>query len=223
MMETLKRFWKNNSLSIVVFALFLIFLLGQSVTGVMQYNEEQEMHKQPAVSYLQYLGSGDFIEGVFENWESEFLQMGAYVLLTVYLRQKGSAESKKLEGEEDVDREPEQSRNQYSPWPVRKGGWIMKVYKNSLSIAFGLLFLMSLLLHAYGGAQMACAENQTHREECSSTVQFMGTPEFWYQSFQNWQSEFLAVFAIVVLSIFLRQHGSPESKPVNTPHHVTGS
>lgn len=223
MVETIKRAWKNNSLSIIVFLLFMIFLVGQSITGVRQYNEGQAMHRQPATSYIEYLGSGDFIESVFENWESEFLQMGAYVLLTVYLRQKGSAESKKVEGTEDVDREPEQSKNKYSPWPVRKGGFVMKVYKNSLSIAFGLLFLMSFVLHGVGGAKMACEEAQTHGEACQSTAQFMGTSEFWYQSFQNWQSEFLAVFAIVVLSIFLRQQGSPESKPVNTPHAATGS
>lgn len=219
----MKRFWKNNSLSIVVFLLFLIFIFGQSVTGLKQYNEEQEMHSQQTVSYFEYLGSGDFIEGVFENWESEFLQMGAYVLLTVYLRQKGSAESKKVQGEEEVDREPEKSKNRDAPWPVRRGGVVMKLYKNSLSIAFGLLFVMSILLHAYGGARMACEEAQTHGESCASTAEFMTTSEFWYQSFQNWQSEFLAVFAIVVLSIYLRQQGSPESKPVNTPHYVTGS
>lgn len=214
---------KNNSLSIVVGALFLIFLAGQSITGVKQYNEEQQMHSQPQVTYAEYLTTGDFIESVFENWESEFLQMGSYVLLTVYLRQKGSAESKKLQGAEEVDKDPQKSADKDAPWPVRRGGIVLKLYKNSLSIAFGLLFLASMLLHAYGGAHMASEEAAAHGEQGYSTIQFMGTSEFWYQSFQNWQSEFLAVFAIVVLSIYLRQHGSPESKPVNTPNYITGS
>lgn len=220
----MKRFLQNNSLSIVLFGLFLIFLIGQSLTGMQQYNEEQQEHNQPAVSYVEYLGTGDFAESVFENWESEFLQMGSYVLLTVYLRQKGSAESKKLEGEEEVDRDPQQSAKSMAPWPVRKGGVALKLYKNSLSLAFVLLFLMSFFLHAAGGSRMSCEEAKAHGETtCDSTWSFMTTSEFWYQSFQNWQSEFLAVFAIVVLSIYLRQHGSPESKPVNTPHVATGS
>jgi succinate dehydrogenase hydrophobic anchor subunit len=149
--------------------------------------------------------------------------MGAYVLLTVYLRQKGSAESKKLQGEEDNDREPQKTDNTDAPGPVRRGGWMLKLYENSLSIAFVLLFLLSFGLHAAGGSRAACEDNTFHGEACTSTVGFMGTSEFWYQSLQNWQSEFLAVFAIVVLSIFLRQKGSPESKPVNSPHAQTGA
>ncbi|MDB5181545.1 MAG: hypothetical protein JWP13_308 [Candidatus Saccharibacteria bacterium] len=217
------KFWKNNSLSIVMFLLFFIFLTGHSVTGLKQYNAEQELHSQPTVSYVKYLGSGDFIESVFENWESEFLQMGSYVLLTVFLQQKGSAESKKLEGGEDVDRDPKKTKNPDAPGPVKRGGLALKLYKNSLSIAFVLLFLMSFALHGLGGANMACEENQAHGQPCESTLGFMTSSEFWYQSFQNWQSEYLAVFAIVILSVYLRQQGSPESKPVNTPHYGTGS
>jgi hypothetical protein len=219
----MKRFLKNNSLSIVMLALFLIFLAGQSIAGYMHENQELEEHRQPAVSYVQYLGSGDFIESVFENWESEFLQMGAYVILTAYLFQKGSAESKKLQGEEPEDREPKKTRNTDAPGPVRKGGVAKKLYENSLSLAFLVLFALSFALHAYGGAQAACEQDMQHKQPCDSTVQFIGTPEFWFQSLQNWQSEFLAVFAIVVLSIWLRQKGSPESKPVSAPHAETGN
>lgn len=219
----MKKFWKNNSLSIVMFLLFFVFLTAQSVTGHRANNTQLEEHKQPPQSYVEYLGSGDFIEGVFENWESEFLQMGSYVFLTVILRQRGSAESKKIEGEEDVDRDPQKSVSRDAPWAVRKGGIVLTLYKNSLSIAFMLLFLMSFALHGIGGARMACDENKLHGETCQSTLGFMGTSEFWYQSFQNWQSEYLAVFAIVILSVYLRQQGSPESKPVNTPHYETGS
>lgn len=219
----MKNFWKNNSLSIVMFLLFFIFLTAQSVTGHRANNQELEDHGQPTQSYISYIGSGDFVEGVFENWESEFLQMGSYVFLTVFLRQRGSAESKKIEGEEAVDRDPKKSVSKDAPGPVKQGGLALKLYKNSLSIAFILLFLMSFALHGIGGAAKACEEEKFHGQPCESTVSFMSTSEFWYQSFQNWQSEYLAVFAIVILSVYLRQQGSPESKPVNTPHYETGN
>jgi hypothetical protein len=219
----MKRWFKNNSLSVVLLVLFLIFLVGQSVAGWKYYNDEQTAHTQGTVAYTQYLRSGDFAESVFENWESEFLQMAAYVLLTVFLRQKGSAESKKLEGEMDVDRDPKRSRSHEAPGPVRKGGAVLKLYENSLSLAFALLFVLSFGLHAWGGASATCEENLVHNESCPTVIEYAGSSRFWYESLQNWQSEFLAVFAIVVLSIFLRQRGSPESKPVNTPHHATGT
>jgi hypothetical protein len=158
------------------------------------------------------------------KWESEFLQMAAYVILTVFLYQKGSAESKKLAGEEPVDQDPHKSRNADAPWPVRRGGWALKLYENSLSLAFLLLFLLSFIFHAVGGAQATCEESLQHTEsQCYSTVGYIQTSKFWYESLQNWQSEFLAVFAIVVFSVYLRQKGSPESKPVNTPHDKSGS
>lgn len=220
----MKKWLKENSLSLVVFLLFFIFLFGQSMTGYTHYNEEQSQHGSLPVSYVEYIGSGNFIETVFENWESEFLQMGAYILLTIHLRQKGSAESKKLIGKMPVDQEPKRSNSKDAPWPLRKGGWALKVYKHSLSLAFILLFLMSFALHAYGGAIETCEQNLQHGQaECLSTARYMTTSKFWFESFQNWQSEFLAVGSIVVLSIFLREKGSPESKPINTPHFETGS
>lgn len=219
----MKKFVRENSLSIVLFVFFIVFLLGETLTGFSHQNQQLEEHGQPIQSLSEYVRSGDYIEGVFENWESEFLQMGAYVVLTVFLRQKGSAESKKLIGEDASDADPHQSINRNAPWPVRKGGIVLKIYKNSLSLAFLVLFIMSFALHAYGGAKASCEQNQIHEQACTSTVGFIGTSEFWYQSFQNWQSEFLAVFAIVVLSIYLRQQGSPESKPVNAPYSRTGT
>jgi hypothetical protein len=160
-----------------------------------------------------------------ENWESEFFQMGWYVLLTVFLFQKGSSESKKPDEKEPVDRDPRQSKNKKdAPWPVRKGGFVLKLYENSLSLAFLLLFLLSFFLHALGGARVYNEEQAQHGGELvSSTWQYMGTSRFWFESFQNWQSEFLAIFAMVVLSIWLRQKGSPESKPVDAPHSQTGT
>lgn len=219
----MKRWIKEHSLSLVVFGLFFIFAFGQSLVGLSNYNDEQQAHKQPQVSYTEYVKSGDFIESIFENWESEFLQMGMYVFLTAYLVQKGSAESKRLEGREAVDANPKRSKSKDAPGPVRKGGWKLKLYEHSLSIAFLLLFLVSFSLHAYGGARATCEENMVHGEPCTSVIGYMETSKFWFESLQNWQSEFLAVFAIVVLSIYLREKGSPESKPVNTPHHKTGS
>ncbi|MBA2278868.1 hypothetical protein H0V99_00280 [Candidatus Saccharibacteria bacterium] len=220
----MKRWLKDNSLSLVMGILFLIFLSGHSLTGQRLYNEEQLEHGQQKVTYSEYIGSSDFIESVFENWESEFLQMGAYVALTVFLYQKGSAESKKLIGREAVDQKPKKSSNKYAPWPVRKGGVVLKIYENSLLISFILLFLMSFFLHAYGGAQATTEEYIAHGEDrVVSTAEYMTTSKFWFESFQNWQSEFLAVFSIVVLSIWLRQKGSPESKPVNSAYSETGS
>lgn len=219
----MKRWLKDNSLSLVVGILFLIFLGGQSLTGQRQYNEEQQEHGQPEITYMEYIGSGDFIESVFENWESEFLQMAAYVALTVFLYQKGSAESKKLQGSEPFDQKPRKSRSTNAPWPVRQGGIALKLYENSLLIAFTLLFLMSFGMHAYGGARATTEENLVHGESAVGVVEYIQTSKFWFESFQNWQSEFLAVFSIVVLSIWLRQKGSPESKPVNSPHAETGS
>lgn len=204
--------------------LFIIFLLAQSWVGLAHYNQEQTEHNSETVSYLEYVTSGEFIEATFENWESEFLQMAAYVFLTVFLVQKGSAESKKIDEENPQDQDPRQHLAKDSPWPVKKGGFILKLYENSLSLVLALLFLLSLSLHAYGGAKVACEENFQHGQaDCPSTIEYATTSKFWFESFQNWQSEFLAVFSIVVFSIFLRQRGSPESKPVAAPHSETGA
>ena len=220
----MRKILRENGLSIV-FGLFLVlFLIAQAVTGMYEYNDDQQEHGQPTVDFVGYLGTSHFLEATMENWESEFLQMFAFVILTAYLFQKGSAESKKLDEPEPVDRDPRKSRNKKdAPWPVRKGGPILKLYEYSLSLAFLLLFLGAFVLHAVGGAG---EYNQNQREHGSreevSTLQYMGTSRFWFESFQNWQSEFMAVGAMVVLSIYLRQRGSPESKPVDSPHDETG-
>jgi hypothetical protein len=220
----MRRFLRENSLSIVMFGLFFVFLLAQSLTGWRTANQENQEHHQPTESYVGYLGSGSFAEATFENWESEFLQMAGFVLLTVFLRQKGSPESKNLEGEEPVDADPNQaSGRQGVPWPVRRGGLALAVYQNSLSLALVALFLMSFLFHALGGHAEYNQQQLEHGEAPVSLVGFMTSSQFWFQSFQNWQSEFLAVFALTVLGIFLRQRGSPESKPVAAPHAETGS
>ena len=216
------RFLLENSLSLVMFSVFMVVLLFQSLAGWSQYNEEQREHREPQAGYADYVTSGNFVESVFENWESEFLQMSAYVFLTVFLVQKGSPESRKLEGREEVDRPPQGSRRKDAPWPVRRGGFVLKLYENSLSLALFLLFLVSFVLHAAGGAREYSDEQRAHGQPGVSTLTYMGRSRFWFESFENWQSEFLSVGVLVVLSVFLRQKGSPESKPVDHPHSETG-
>jgi hypothetical protein len=215
---------RDNGLSLVLTALFLTFMVGQIWTGLLEYNDELASHGRPALTLQTYLATGHFIEATAENWESEFLQMAAYVLLTVVLFQKGSAESKKIGALEAVDRDPRLSRDKKdAPWPVRRGGWILKVYEHSLALAFVLLFLVSFVLHAVGGASAYNVAQAEHGGEALSTFGYLATPQFWFESFQNWQSEFLSLIGMVVLSVFLRQRGSPESKPVDAPHFETGS
>jgi hypothetical protein len=206
-----------------MFGFFALFLFAQSVTGLAVYNDDQREHGEATISYPEYLRTGHFVEATFENWESEYLQMGAYVLFTVFLFQRGSSESKDPDKKESVDEDPRQAQDREGiPWPVRAGGLALKCYEYSLSIALLLLFLVSFSLHAIGGAREYSQEQLAHGGHAVSTLEFLRTSEFWFQSFQNWQSEFLAVFSIVVLSIFLRQRGSPESKPVAAPHSETG-
>lgn len=221
----MRAFLRNNSLSVVTFGLFfLTFIVGQTLTGQREYNASQKAHGDAGVDLVEYLGTGHFREATFENWESEFLQMGTYVLLTVWLRQRGSSESKPVDEATDQDEDPlEHQNDEGAPWPVRRGGLVLALYKNSLSIAFFLLFAASLVLHANGGVSEYNREQVDHGEAPITAWEYATTARFWFESLQNWQSEFLAVGAIVVLTIFLRQKGSPESKPVHAPHAQTGS
>lgn len=219
----MRRFLRENGLSLTMFGLFVAFLIGQTITGYSVYNHDQQDHRLPVVSLPAYLGSGHFIEAVFENWESEFLQMGGYVVLTIFLRQKGAEESKPLEGEQEVDKQPDPARApEDAPGPVKRGGLSLKLYENSLSIALFTLFAISFALHALGGAMEYNQEQLEHGSQTVSMLQFLATTQFWFESFQNWQSEFLSVGMLIVLSIFLRQKGSPESKPVEAAYSATG-
>ncbi|MGW6276239.1 DUF6766 family protein [Kribbella sp. NPDC055071] len=206
-------------------ALFVLFLIGLLFTGHAQENSELQDHGRPTQTMAQYVGSSSFGEALFENWESEFLQMGMYVLLTAYLVQKGSAESRPIDEPTPQDEDPRDHRNdRNAPWPVRHGSpLILHLYENSLAIAFGLVFLLSFLLHAATGAASYSQEQLQHGGETVTTWQYLGTSQFWYESFQNWQSEFLAVAAIIGGSIYLRQRRSAQSKPVHAPHSETGS
>jgi hypothetical protein len=217
----LQGFLHDNGLSLVLFGLFFLIIVGQAAAGFAAHNDELRTHGQPAVDVARYLSSGHFIEAVFENWESEFLQMGALVVLTIFLRQKGSPESKPEHEKEPQDREPRAHAG--APWPVRRGGLVLALYQHSLSIALFLLFAGSLVLHALGGTAEYNEEQREHGEAPVSLSEFVGSSEFWFQSLQNWQSEFLSAGALVFLSIYLRQRGSPESKPVDAPHAETGT
>jgi hypothetical protein len=218
-----RRLLKENGLSLVLLVFFLLTLgFGQTITGHHESNKARVMHGQPPESMTAYLTGSHFLEATMENWESEFLQMGLYVWFTAFLYQKGSSESKSLTEKEEVDREPDKSRSKDVPWPVRKGGWFLRIYKHSLSLAFLCLFLVSFLLHGVGGCGEANEELAQHGLPAQSLGEFMLSSRFWFESFQNWQSEFLAILSMVTLSIFLREHGSPESKPVDAPHSETG-
>ncbi len=217
----MKTYFRNNGLSITFILLFLLSLVGQWLTGFKEYNKEREKEGEAQVSLAVYSKSGHFIQATFENWESEFLQMALFVIFTISLRQKGSSESKKLEGENEVDRKPDPSKSD-APWPVKKGGWILRLYSNSLSIALLLLFLGSFILHFYGSLKDENEQLLSMGKPPETMINYVGDSRFWFESLQNWQSEFLSVFAIVVLSIFLRQKGSSQSKPVDAPHYETG-
>jgi hypothetical protein len=219
------RWIRLRALLLANLALFVLFLVGLLLTGHAQENSELADHGQPPQSLAQYAVSSSFGEAVFENWESEFLQMGMYVLLTAYLVQKGSAESRPLSGSVPQDEDPRRHRNdRQAPWPVRRGSpLVLRLYENSLAIAFGVVFLLSIWLHGVTGARAYSEEQQLHGAEAVTTWQYVRTAQFWYESFQNWQSEFLAVAAIVGGSIYLRQRRSAQSKPVHAPNAETGA
>lgn len=219
---------KDHALSLAAVGLFLFSFLGQVLAGRADYNADQEAHGQPPVSLAGYFGTGHFGEATLENWESEFLQMAVFIFLTAFLVQRGSAESRKPDDDPDAGKEPidEDPRkhvgNPRAPWPVRRGGIALAVYRHSLSITLFLLFAASFAGHAVTGAVEYSEEQAAHGQPGVSALAYLGTPHFWFESFQNWQSEFLSVWALTILSIWLRQHGSPESKPVHAPHEQTG-
>ena len=215
----------DNGLLLACLGLFAVFFVGMVVSGAATYNQEQQEHgSTEQVSVLSYLTTGDFVEATFENWESEFLQMGMYVVLTAFLYQRGSSESKPMDEGAPQDQDPREAhRNQHSPWPVRAGGLVLTVYEHSLAIAFFVLFFASWALHAIGGVKAFNEEQLQHGQAAITVWRYVTTSQFWFESMQNWQSEFIAVAAIVGLSIFLRQRGSAESKPVAQPHGHTSA
>jgi hypothetical protein len=220
----MRKWAKEHGLVLANIGLFVAFFGGMILSGAAAYSEDQAAHGQPAVSVFEYLSTGDFVEATFENWESEFLQMGMYVVLTVFLFQKGSSESKPGGEASPQDEDPRDASIRHStPWPVKRGGLVLKLYEHSLSILLLLLFLASFALHAAGGSAAYSEEQQSHGQPTVTMLGYLGTSRFWFESFQNWQSEFLAVAVLVGASVYLREKGSPESKPVAEPHYETGA
>jgi hypothetical protein len=210
----------GRSLTLVLMGLFAVFTVGQVLTGRAQYNEERRRHQQAPLTVAEYLRTGHHWEALFENWESEFLQMGVFMVFTTRLYQQGSPESRRVGVIEHVDADPRRFRSRPgAPWPVRRGGAVLWLYERSLGIAFGLLFLISWAGHAAGGWHLAESEALDHGAQAPTLSEYVSSSAFWFESLQNWQSEFLSIAAMVWLSVYLRQRGSPESKPVHAAHH----
>jgi hypothetical protein len=224
--SAMKRFLRDNGLSVALLALFAVSWVGQSFTGWRHHNDEQRDHNQPAVSWTEYVRSGDFLESTFENWESEFLQMAAFLILSALLVQRGSAESKKPPGQEagsHASKNREAGIPADAPGPVHRGGLALTLYKRSLSVVLLVLFAFSFLFHGVYGQRKFNEEAVAHGAKLLSLAEYLTSSTLWFESFQNRQSEFLSVGVLVVLSVFLRQEGSPESKPVAAPHAQTGA
>lgn len=216
-------FFRDNGLTIALVAVFAICLFGMVWSGWLDHNAALADHGQAPLSVLDYFLSPSFQSALFENWESEFLQMSAYVIMTAFLFQRGSSESKDPDKDNPEDAAAESKRRDKStPWPVRAGGLWSFLYSYSLGIALLALFVVSFMLHWLQSAASANEEALLHGQTPQSPFEYLGDPMLWFESFQNWQSEFLSTAVLVVLSIFLRHRGSPESKPVADPHSKTG-
>jgi hypothetical protein len=217
------KWFRDCALTLVLMAMFLLFLIAQMITGWYEYNATQREHGEAVVAFSGYLATGHPWEALFENWESEFLQMAVFVLLTTFLVQKGSPESRRPGVVELVDADPRAFANEPdAPWPVRRGGWVVRLYEHSLGLAFVLLFLGSWAGHAAGGFAEYAADQVEHGQVRPAFQDYLTSARFWFESFQNWQSEFLAIASMVWLAVYLRQRWSPESKPVHAPHAETG-
>jgi hypothetical protein len=214
---------RNRALTLVLMGCFVVLLIGQFFTGFYEYNDTQRLHGDAVVDAVGYFATGHPWEALFENWESEFLQMAVFILLTTFLVQKGSPESRRPGAKELVDADPRDfADNPDAPWPVRRGGWVLRVYENSLGLAFLLLFVGSWIGHALGGFADYAEDRVAHGQSAPALSDYVGSARFWFESLQNWQSEFLAIAAMVWLAVYLRQRHSPESKPVHVPHDETG-
>jgi hypothetical protein len=218
------KLFKDNGLTLALMGLFSVSLLGMILTGWLVENQDLAQHRQPVMGLIGYFFSSPFQSALFENWESEFLQMSAYVIMTAMLFQRGSSESK----DPDATPSPEdedpawKAKNANAPWPVRAGGIWRGLYSYSLGIALVLLFACSFLLHWLHSLGAANEQALQHGEPVQTALEYLADPQLWFESFQNWQSEFLSTAVLIVLSIVLRFRGSPESKPVAALHRKTG-
>jgi hypothetical protein len=220
----MKRFLRDNSLTLAFGAGFLVTLLGQAVSGWQFFNSQQRAQGGEALPFLRYLSSSEFAVDVVENWQSEYLQFFLFIIATVWLVQRGSTQSKKVD-EVGIESDREQRLGRYatahSPLWARIGGIRTAIYSRSLGLLMGTIFLLCWLAQSIAGRAAFNAEQLANRSEPVSWVGYLGTAEFWNRTLQNWQSELLAVASIAAFSIYLRQRGSPESKPVGAPHDAT--
>jgi hypothetical protein len=220
-----KKFLRENSLGLAFGLLFLIVLIGQSVAGLADFNERQLSENLEPISYLRYITSASFGVDVAENWQSEYLQFFLYIFLTVWLLQKGSPESKSLDEaglESDKDQKVGEFAEEDSPKWAKVSGFRRAVYSNSLGLVMGLLFIGSWLAQSIAGVSAYDEEQLSNLQDPVTWAQYLMEPDFWNRTLQNWQSELLAVASMAILSIYLRQRGSPQSKPVGSPHPATG-
>jgi hypothetical protein len=217
---------RDNSLSLVFLVLFLAALAGQAIAGHHLYNDEQREHGERPASLAEFVTSSRFAVETAENWQSEFLQFTLYVFGTVWLIQRGSSESKSP-GEEGGGTDAEQlvgeAARPDSPRWARAGGLRTAIYSNSLLLVFGAIFLTSWLAQSVAGWSDFNKDQVTHHQPEISWARYLTEPDFWDRSLQNWQSEFLAVGTMAIFAVYLRQRGSPESKPVGAPHTKTTS
>ncbi|MGV9302950.1 MULTISPECIES: DUF6766 family protein [unclassified Nonomuraea] len=221
----MKRFLKENSLSLFFLLIFALALVGQAVAGNGQYNDRQLVDGGQPISVVEYVASSDFAVDVAENWQSEYLQFLLFIVATVWLVQRGSPESKEVGkegGESDEDQMMGRHAQPESPNWATAGGWRSAVFSNSLGWVMGTIFVLSWLAQSVAGLAANNSERLAELRDPQDWGAYVIGPEFWSRTLQNWQSEFLAVASMVVLSIFLRQRGSPESKPVGAPHDATG-
>jgi hypothetical protein len=218
-------FWRSNSLSLGFGFLFVATLIGQAFAGTAQYNAQQLAEGLEEVTLLDYVTSSSFGVDVMENWQSEYLQFFLYIFATVWWIQRGSSESKKP-GEEGRESDEQQRvgrhANEESPEWAKTGGWRTAVFSRSLGLLMGALFLLTWTASSFAGWAAFNSEQLGQKQDAVSYLGYLGEADFWNRSFQNWQSEMLAVGSMAVFSVFLRQRGSPESKPVGVAHAETG-
>jgi hypothetical protein len=221
----MRRTLRENGLSLVFGGLLLTSLVGQAFTGQAFYNEQASDAGLPTISLLEYVTSSHFTVDVAENWQSEYLQFLLFILLTIFLFQKGSTESKPLDQggrESDEDQKVAEHAQPDSPAWAKVRGWRLSLYSHSLGLTMGLVFVLSWVAQLIAGRAAYNSEQLQQRSDPLGWADYALAPDFWNRTLQNWQSEFLAVGSMVVLSIYLRERGSPESKPVGEPHGSTG-
>jgi uncharacterized protein DUF6766 len=217
---------RERGLSLFFLGLFLAALVGQALVGHSDFNNQQLAHQDPTISLGRFLTSSAFLVDVMENWQSEYLQFTLFILVTVWLVQRGSTESKPVGdrgGQSDEAQKIGPHALPSSPAWAKVGGWRLAVYSNSLVLVMTAIWIGSWFAQLVTGRVVYNAEQLDHHETAISLWGYAGTSEFWNRTLQNWQSEFLAVASMVVFSIWLRQRGSPESKPVGEPHDSTGA